>query len=482
MFKTNRLFPFLLVLFLALLHLPFLQADPDAEVTVVSRDAWTDEGLNTVQIRNLVNHGYLSMSECDNLIKTPLFGYSLIPFYKIFGTQIIVGRAMVLGFVLLVLFVFLRDEKTRLFGTVLAFIAMLQFHVFHYSHYSLAEMMAVSWILLGIYLLWKAENGSGILMALATACFSMAYFSKITFAYAVIIPFVVSYLNFLKERMEDRTQARSLASVWSIQGFTTGFIAFVYYLKWYEPNKVVFDMVKANQGSGRYDVGDAWSRIQFNLNEFVMVDGMAPFVILLAVVLIGFVVKQPFRKENRVLFFGSISWFLLELHHTLLVNPPSRYLLPLFFSILVLIAFSVSEIGASKAQKRVVFSVILLFGGYNLSNYWASYQRRTFEIAAVRNYLSHFDLKKETLLGVWSATLASNTEARCIPIWSDFNFDKERIRNYHSTVIFSEPDEAESGEAFKALDVHLKADADSVRAFKVWRYQVTVHWMKEQHD
>ena len=482
MFKMNRLFPFVVVLLLALLHVPFLSADPDTRITVVSRDAWTDEGLNTVQIRNLVDHGYLSMSECDNLIKTPLFGYSLIPFYKIFGTQIIVRRAMVLGFVLMVLFIFLRDEKTRLFGTALAFIALMQFHVFHYSHYSLAEMMAVSWILLGVFLLWKAENGNAMLMVIATACFSLAYLTKITFAYAVVIPFVASYMAFLMDRMEERVPARSLASSWGIQAIITGLIGFVFYLKWYVPNKAIFDMVEANQGTGRYDVGDAWNRFQFNLNEFVMVDGMAPFVIILAVVLIGFLFRQPMRSKNRVLFFGTIIWFLFELHHTLLVNPPGRYLLPLFFSMLALIAFSVSEIGTSKSQKRVVFIILILFGGYNISNYRASYLQRTFDVEAVRNYLANYELKDEAMLGVWAPTLAANTEARCIPVWSDFNFDKDRMRNYHPTLIFSEPDEAESGEAFKALGMNLKADADSSREFKVWRYKVAVHWMKKQHD
>lgn len=482
MFKMNRLFPYLVVLFVALLHLPFLQADPDTEVTVVSRDAWTDEGLNTVQIRNFVNHGYLSMSECDNLIKTPLFGFALLPFYEVFGTKIIIGRAVVLGFVLLVLFIILRNEHTRLFGTALAIITLLQFHVFHYSHYSLAEMMAVSWILLGIFLLRKAEKGSRMLMAFATACFSMAYLLKITFAYAILIPFMVSYLSFLLARMDDQTPNRSLFSNWSIQAAITAFIGGIFYLKWYVPNEEVFEMVKANQGTGRYDVADAWTRIQFNLQEFIMVDGMAPFVIILAVVVIGFLAKRPFGSKNVVLFFGLASWFLLELHHVLLVNPPTRYLLPLFVSALALIAFSISEIGTSNAQKRVMFFILILFGGYNLFNYRSSYERRTHEIAAVQDYLSKHDLKSETLLGVWAATLGANTQARTIPIWSDFNFDKERIKNYHSNVIFSEPNEAESGDAFKALNIDLKADADSIQEFKIWRYQVGIYWMKSEND
>ena len=178
----SKYFPFIVVGILLVLHLPFLHADPDTEVSVMSRGAWTDEGLNTIQIRNLVDHGYLSMDECDNLIKTPYFGFIQVPFYFIFGTHIWVGRLLVLSCVLSVLFLLLRKQETQLFGTAFAIIALLQFHVFHFSHYSLAEMMANSWIVLGIYLFWLSERKSRWIWVCASAvCFSLAYYSKITF-------------------------------------------------------------------------------------------------------------------------------------------------------------------------------------------------------------------------------------------------------------------------------------------------------------
>jgi hypothetical protein len=93
--KLGKYYSFVVVALVALLHLPFIHADPDSEVSTRSRGAWTDEGLNTVQIRNYVNHGYLSMDECDNLIKTPLFGFGLVPFYKVLGPHIWVGRVLV---------------------------------------------------------------------------------------------------------------------------------------------------------------------------------------------------------------------------------------------------------------------------------------------------------------------------------------------------------------------------------------------------
>jgi len=64
-------------------HLPFLDADPDINISY-SRGPFTDEGLNTIQIRNLVNHGELNIEECDNLLKTPLFNFSLLIPFTIF--------------------------------------------------------------------------------------------------------------------------------------------------------------------------------------------------------------------------------------------------------------------------------------------------------------------------------------------------------------------------------------------------------------
>ena len=253
---------------MACLHLPFINADPDTQVSLRSRGAWTDEGLNTVQVRNFVNHGYLSMDECDNLIKTPYFGFVLVPFYSLFGTHIWIGRLLILTCVLVVLFLFLRKSETRFFGTVLAIVGLLQFHVFHYSHYSLAEMLGVAWILLGIYLLWRSsQNQHWLLLLASTACFSMAYYTKVTYAYAIIIPFAVRYMQFMSDRIHERYSARPLWKDWGIQALVTVFFASAFYLKWYKPNQTVFEMVKTNQGSGRYDLGDAWNRFFFNLDN-----------------------------------------------------------------------------------------------------------------------------------------------------------------------------------------------------------------------
>ena len=57
--KHTALICYLLIAILFLMHLPFLHADPDYNLSD-SRDAFTDEGLNTSQLRNFINHGQLN--------------------------------------------------------------------------------------------------------------------------------------------------------------------------------------------------------------------------------------------------------------------------------------------------------------------------------------------------------------------------------------------------------------------------------------
>ena len=480
---SSKYYPFLVVVLIALLHFPFINADPDSLVSTRSRGAWTDEGLNTVQVRNFVNHGTLYMDECDNLVKIPYFGFVLVPFYSLFGANIWVGRLLILTCLLIVLFLFLSNTETRFFGTVLAILGLLQFHVFQYSHYSLAEMLSISWIMLGIFLQWRSsQNQHWMLITASTICFSMAYYSKITFAYAVLIPFIVRYLQFLSDQIEKREPIRPLWQDWSIQALITAFFAGAFYLKWYLPNKAVFEMVKANQASGRYDFSDAWTRFSFNLDHFILTDGIMPFVIGIPIAVLLVLFTSDFKQGKQVLMFGFLSWFVLEMHHMLLVNPPTRYLLPLIFSGLALISFVLSE-NANFGLKRIaVYIIVVLLGGYNCSYYLSSLNRRTFEIEEVRNYLSNFELEHETIIGGWGTTLASETNARCIPIWSDFNASNNPLERYHPKIVFSEHNEAESGEAFLANGIDLRAESDSVKQFNLWRYKVNLFWITDKNE
>ena len=94
----------ILLIALILSHLPFLEADADLNISSGSRGAWTDEGLNTCQIRNFINHGHFNLLDSDNFLKTPLFSIFLFPFFKLFGISMYVARLITVLFCAYLLF------------------------------------------------------------------------------------------------------------------------------------------------------------------------------------------------------------------------------------------------------------------------------------------------------------------------------------------------------------------------------------------
>jgi hypothetical protein len=238
-------------------------------------------------------------------------------------------------------------------------------------------------------------------------------------------------------------------------------------------------MVQANQGEGRFDIADAWTRFSFNLEHFVSVDGFAPMLWLIPIAVLMLISIGKLKNGKETLLFGLTVWLLFELHHLLLVNPPTRYLLPLFFSALALMSFALAESYSDGVRKKFVLAILLLFGGYNMTKYSNSIFRKSAEIRNVKNYLANYDLSDATVLGVWGTTLASETQARCIPIWSDFNMKEQPLQEYQPRIVFAEHNQAGSGEAFLSKGIDLEAEADSVKQFNIWRYKVNLYWMPE---
>jgi len=468
-----------LMLVLVLLHLPFMAADPDPTVTVMSRGPWTDEGLNTSQVRNFVNHGVLDMAECDNLIKTPFFGFVLVPFYSVFGTGLAVGRWVVLGSVLLVLGLILAWPPTRGFATALAVLGLMQFHVFHFSHYSMAEMMGVALTLLGIQLLtlWGAK-GHRAWLAAACVAFGLAFLSKVTFAYVMLLPFGARFLVFLSERVRGRDSVAVLLLDSGIMATVAGAMAVLFRERWYGLHREVFDLVRADQGSDRFDLATPWGRAMFNWTEFIDVPGMAPYLILLGLALL-IVVRSPMEgRAERTLLYALLGWLLLESHRLLLVNPPTRYLVPLFAAIVALVAFALTRWRGSVGRKIAAGLLILGMFAYNLSHWHGSLQRRSFVFKEVNAYLAPHQLHDATVLGVWGTGLAAGTGARLLPVWNGFMNHERPLEQHRPRIVFAEHDEADSRQAFASQGIDLRAASDSMRTFDVWRYRVDLYWMK----
>src|SRR5688572_14675694 len=87
--------PLLISVLFLLLHLPFFNADPDTNISF-SRDAFTDEGLYTSQVRNYLLTGEFHLEESDAAVKTPLFSGLMLSLFFVTGIHLITSRILVL--------------------------------------------------------------------------------------------------------------------------------------------------------------------------------------------------------------------------------------------------------------------------------------------------------------------------------------------------------------------------------------------------
>jgi len=481
------LFPFILLSCWLLFELSFLKADPYS--TLNSRDAWTDEGLYSAPLRNLVNHHYYNVTESDSLVKTPLFGFTLIPFFLLLGTHLWVSRLFVLLFTALVIFIFLKDKFLHRFGLLMLLLCFTQYHIFQYSHYGLAEMYCIDFILLSLFFLYrwgigKAPNASLFLSVMFS---SFCWYAKIQFAYIVwIVPGVVFFCT-VKDYFETtRLQYKALL-------LTLLYIiifALIYYRMWYIPNHRFFDYVMLIQGKDRFDVfSQIFDRIKYTFNLEVWVSTVKHYVYTLVFSLVGLLYllirkrgkHTGWLKDDRgsfVLFLFVFCWFLTELHKLYLISPPTRYLLAFFFSGAMLITVSLFMLEQSgKLAKALVSVFIFIILAVNLHYDVSAYKKRTYAIAAVNEYVARCNFGKHPAIGAWAPTVAWEAKAKTLPVWKDYMNYIAPVKTFHPRLVVSEANEEDSNNAYSSQGINLKEISDSSRTFRIFNYDLVLYWM-----
>jgi hypothetical protein len=97
----------------------------------------------------------------------------------------------------------------------------------------------------------------------------------------------------------------------------------------------------------------------------------------------------------------------------------------------------------------------------------------------VNEYLEKSCLdKNKPVLGIWAYTLAADSKAPTIGIRHNYLNSKDPINTFHPQLVVSEFNQAESDSAWARQGIDLKAISDSVRRFKVWRYDLDFYWIK----
>jgi hypothetical protein len=480
---------FLVLLGLTFLsHLPFIEADPDRNMSV-GRGPFTDEGLNTIQVRNWVNSGELSLTTCDNLLKTPLLGFSLALTYKLFGTTHTVSRLHVLVLVFLSLLWIGWDRKSRGIISILLLITLLQYQVFQSSHFSMAEMLSVAAILLSVHFLARSSDPefsraySDRQAVLSGLFLSLSYFIKIQFIYLILLLPVLLLIFWIRGNFFSRKMI--LRKGFAITGTLLLFLL-IYLFAWYLPNKEAYDYMMAHQ-SGEFKISaKIWEYIRFNLGYHFMKGWFQWFAyIFLGLAITGFILlKKHGSTRYPVYFLASIVWFLIELHKLTMAYLPTRYQVSLFASMGLLMSVVICELISFNytRSKRLLWTtgllLILVLLSINCYNYSDTFQHRTYAIRDANRYLSLRLSKDDIVLGAWAPSLTWNSKSKALPVWNKFLNYKQPLSTFKPKVVIAETDEQDSEQAWKSQGINLASLADSSRTFRVGKWDVVIYFLE----
>lgn len=478
----------LLLICIGLTHIPFLPADPDTLVSLNTRGAWTDEGLHTAQLRDYINHGKLDLYNSNSFVISPVFNLALFPFFLVFGTDILVARIVSLLFTLAVVFLLATEKKYIFPAAMYAMLVLSQYHFFQFTHYAMIETFAINFILLAVYALIRFEKFKGNIktqyfwvIAVSFLIF-LAYGVKIQFAYIAVVPPLAFLLFTLSEPAKEKPSLRFRH--FGFSAISTLAFAFIYLLVWYLPHSAFYNYILSYETSQRF--ADTMSGLltvyRFNFRHLIWVPELK-ILILAGSISLLFQIFFTTRKQSRLtlpLIFAFI-WLLVEQHKIAMVYLPTRYFLSLIAATGLFAAFSLTTITQNLMKWRVsVFAVVVALMIFQYSDNYKAYQRRTFDVKAVDTYLQQYDFGSQPILGVWAYTLAAGTKAKTLGIRHNYlNFD-DPINNYKPRLIISEFNEAESDNVYSRQGIDLMSFSDSVRTFKVWRYDLELYWIKQE--
>lgn len=477
-FLRQFLYGILLVGGLICLHIPFLQADPDYYLSF-SRDANTDEGLYTEQVRNKINYDKFGLYESSAAIKTPGFSALMYLPLSIFGCQREVARLAILLISLLVLtstaLFYLRDMKLTLLLSILLYFS---YYIFLYSHYSIGEMVAVSLIFWGISLYFRAkylhEHSIKIAVLIALLLFA-AFVVKFQFIYAIAIPIIGYVLLWIF----DRNKSLSKAAITYL--ITISILLLGFYMLWYRRHLGFFQFVLGSETKGRFvGLQDMLPHIQNVLDLNFTSGAFLPFFIAFWICFaIGIYLFRGADSRYRMRFLFSISWVAVESHKLLMTYLPSRYLTSFYFSIILIICIVLMEMLSQGAiLKKMALVLIALLFVKNTMDYVHVYKRRSFQIQKINHYLAANSFSKEhPVMGQWAASLCWNTRAYTLYLERNLFHDKDVFKTYHPQFIICEEDEKDIDSAFIKEGVHLDSLADSIRYFPVNKWKLKLVWI-----
>lgn len=474
---------FILIILLFLSHTPFLDADPDRLVDVHTRGAWSDEGLYSAQARNFVHYGNFGLNDNTTFVRGPLFNIIQAPVFFVFGTSLPVARLITVFAVCLALFLLACTPRLKIFTVFVAILCFTHFRIFHFSHFAVAEIISISFVLISFAFLSRffRDAKPKYLFLSAMMIFGTYSLKNQFFYFIVLLPAVVLIFDTIRFIKKDIAAKKVGTEFLYTLGFSVFFLL-VYILIWYLPTKEFYDLVMFEQTYKRFQDWENLHRtLLFNYNYYldtlVNLPILYGFYAAVFVWILSFFIKSIKITNHLIIIFG-LMWLLIELHKLAMTYLPERYLLGLYASAAFFIAAVFSQLVSQHAFLKYAASLFLASAlALNVFFNQQAYDRRTYEVKTINDYLHHYNWKNRTIAGVWAPTFTWGTKARVLPVWKNFTPEKDFMKNIAPTLVIAEPGERDSEGFFKGIGIDLASVSDSNRKFDLWRYHVSLFWM-----
>ena len=347
----------------------------------------------------------------------------------------------------------------------------------------MSEMLSISFVMISfIFLNNYFEKGKLKFLFLSSLMIFGTYCLKNQFFYLIVLlPAVVLFFNTIRFFRHEINGKKFTTDFLHISGFTIALFV-VYIIIWYLPNKEFYDSVMLEATHNRFQVwGKIKSTLQFNYNYYIHtlknLTLLIGFVLALLLGIFSLFFKSGNIKNHLIIIFGFI-WILIESHKLAFTHLPQRYLLGMYAAI----AFFSSAVLYQYFHRNNYFKyslpialVAALF--FNMEFNQKAYNRRTYEIKTITDYLYKYNWNEKTIAGVWAPSLTWNTKAKVIPVWKSSFTTNELFNTINPAMIITEADEAEAEQYYTNSGIDLKAVSDSCKKFELWRYNIELFWM-----
>ncbi len=489
---TSRYDRFYLLLLagIVILVFPFLQADPHAAISI-SRDAFTDEGLNTIQPRNWVNYGRLDVNECDNFVKMPLFGMLMAAGFSILGTGWAAARITALCWTLFFMsLAWIRLREKRGFLLVFIPIGLFNYYTFQYLRFSMAESMtsaAILWSIAEFARAWQQTElplpqrpARWKIWLLPVLSVWICTALKNQFAYLLPLWFLwYGWGVWLQRRNGLRDILRQSLTVCLL--FTGA--GLLYLLIFYLPFREALYTIMTHQTSGRFvgmhELYDEAKVSMIRTFRHSRLQGMA--WLFVPALLLGALAHRYHNDRFFSLLSGLLFlWFAAEWHKFGIRWVPARYLLPLFWSAaawtaLVLWQLWTTPSGAKyrftfRSLAFALFAVCIILEVRQIRFLYAqrSYAIRDANARVAQVLPPHTD---KVVLGPWAPCLTWQSGSLAVPVWRDFLNGSDFDTRYQPAAWVSERDQGDNDGAFAAKGIEFKgARLDSFYIRDRWIY------------